>query len=206
MPLLVIGANSIAAYCIAHLWEDFIRESYRTHLGPSVLPPGSGRSTSRWSGGGDPAGVLADPAVDAAAADFSAALNRKRRRGAGRGSRGDERHHQIHEKPGNDPVFGNGGGGAAGGDGWWGGGGGGGADLRGAARVEGGGRGGDPAHRRRRDASRALEPGGDRDARTRRGDLVRDHDAVSVGAGDRAVRAGASDRGFGAAPDLDVGG
>ena len=36
-PLLVIGANSIAAYCIAHLWEDFVRDSYKTHLGQSVF-------------------------------------------------------------------------------------------------------------------------------------------------------------------------
>ena len=32
-PLLVIGANSIAAYCIAHLFEGFIRKNLMTHLG-----------------------------------------------------------------------------------------------------------------------------------------------------------------------------
>ena len=32
-PLLVIGANSIAAYCIAHLFDDFISQSLKTHLG-----------------------------------------------------------------------------------------------------------------------------------------------------------------------------
>ena len=32
-PLVVIGMNSIAAYMIAHLFEDFIRGSLRTHLG-----------------------------------------------------------------------------------------------------------------------------------------------------------------------------
>ena len=32
-PLLVIGANSIAAYCIAHLFEKFIGDSLNTHLG-----------------------------------------------------------------------------------------------------------------------------------------------------------------------------
>jgi predicted acyltransferase len=32
-PLTVIGANSIAAYCIAHLFHDFINGSLRTHLG-----------------------------------------------------------------------------------------------------------------------------------------------------------------------------
>jgi len=31
--LVVIGTNSIAAYLIAHLFEDFIRGSLRTHLG-----------------------------------------------------------------------------------------------------------------------------------------------------------------------------
>jgi predicted acyltransferase len=32
-PLVVIGINSIAAYCIAHLFEGFIEDSFRTHLG-----------------------------------------------------------------------------------------------------------------------------------------------------------------------------
>ena len=32
-PLLVIGANSIAAYCIAHLFEDFVSKNLKTHLG-----------------------------------------------------------------------------------------------------------------------------------------------------------------------------
>ena len=32
-PLLVIGANSIAAYCIAHLFEGFIVGALNTHLG-----------------------------------------------------------------------------------------------------------------------------------------------------------------------------
>jgi len=31
-PLIVIGMNSIAAYLIAHLFEDFIRKSLQTHL------------------------------------------------------------------------------------------------------------------------------------------------------------------------------
>ena len=33
-PLVVIGMNSIAAYMIAHLCEDFIGSSFRIHLGP----------------------------------------------------------------------------------------------------------------------------------------------------------------------------
>lgn len=36
-PLRVIGANSIAAYLIAHLFDDFIRSSFRTHLGQEVF-------------------------------------------------------------------------------------------------------------------------------------------------------------------------
>jgi predicted acyltransferase len=32
-PLRVIGMNSIAAYCIAHLWDDFIARNLTTHLG-----------------------------------------------------------------------------------------------------------------------------------------------------------------------------
>ena len=36
-PLVVIGMNSIAAYVIAHLWEDFIAGSFRIHLGRDVF-------------------------------------------------------------------------------------------------------------------------------------------------------------------------
>ena len=36
-PLIVIGLNSIAAYLIAHLFEDFIVSSFRTHLGPDAF-------------------------------------------------------------------------------------------------------------------------------------------------------------------------
>jgi predicted acyltransferase len=32
-PLLVIGMNSIAAYCMDHLWLNFIRSALKTHLG-----------------------------------------------------------------------------------------------------------------------------------------------------------------------------
>jgi predicted acyltransferase len=32
-PLQVIGANSIAAYCLSHLVDDFIVDSFKTHLG-----------------------------------------------------------------------------------------------------------------------------------------------------------------------------
>ncbi len=36
-PLVVIGINSIAAYLIAHLWEDFVESSLHTHLGDRIL-------------------------------------------------------------------------------------------------------------------------------------------------------------------------
>jgi heparan-alpha-glucosaminide N-acetyltransferase len=36
-PLVVVGMNSIAAYLIAHLWEEFILSSFRIHLGMRVL-------------------------------------------------------------------------------------------------------------------------------------------------------------------------
>ena len=32
-PLMVIGMNSIAAYCIAHLFESFIQAALKRHLG-----------------------------------------------------------------------------------------------------------------------------------------------------------------------------
>ena len=36
-PLAVIGANSIAAYVMAHTIEGFLVGSVRTHLGPDVF-------------------------------------------------------------------------------------------------------------------------------------------------------------------------
>jgi heparan-alpha-glucosaminide N-acetyltransferase len=36
-PLVVIGMNSMAAYLIAHLWERFIIDSFRIHLGPRAF-------------------------------------------------------------------------------------------------------------------------------------------------------------------------
>ena len=36
-PLVVIGLNSIAAYCIAHLFEGFIHSSFETHLGADAF-------------------------------------------------------------------------------------------------------------------------------------------------------------------------
>jgi len=36
-PLVVIGMNSIAAYCIAHLFDGFISKNLKTHLGPDAF-------------------------------------------------------------------------------------------------------------------------------------------------------------------------
>jgi len=36
-PLLVVGMNSIAAYLMAHLFEAFIIDSFRIHLGPRIF-------------------------------------------------------------------------------------------------------------------------------------------------------------------------
>jgi predicted acyltransferase len=36
-PLVVIGMNSIAAYCVAHLFEDFVSSSLSTHLGSNAF-------------------------------------------------------------------------------------------------------------------------------------------------------------------------
>ena len=36
-PLVVVGMNSIAAYCMAHLFHNFIVGSFRTHLGQDVF-------------------------------------------------------------------------------------------------------------------------------------------------------------------------
>jgi len=36
-PLVVIGMNSIAAYLMAHLFERFLMDSFRIHLGPHVF-------------------------------------------------------------------------------------------------------------------------------------------------------------------------
>lgn len=36
-PLIVIGTNSIAAYMIAHLWEDFVAGAFKTHLGAGIF-------------------------------------------------------------------------------------------------------------------------------------------------------------------------
>lgn len=36
-PLVVIGMNSIFAYCTAHLWDGFILSALRTHLGQDIF-------------------------------------------------------------------------------------------------------------------------------------------------------------------------
>ncbi|MGC8759393.1 MAG: acyltransferase family protein [Bryobacteraceae bacterium] len=37
LPFVVVGMNSIAAYMIAHLFEDFFRSTFRIHLGPNFF-------------------------------------------------------------------------------------------------------------------------------------------------------------------------
>ena len=37
LPLMVIGANSIVAYCLAHLIDRFIIDSFKVHLGQDVF-------------------------------------------------------------------------------------------------------------------------------------------------------------------------
>jgi len=37
LPVVVIGTNSIAAYCMSHLFGDFIQETLSTHLGKNVF-------------------------------------------------------------------------------------------------------------------------------------------------------------------------
>lgn len=37
LPLRVVGMNSIAAYCLAHLIEEFMRSALATHLGPKFF-------------------------------------------------------------------------------------------------------------------------------------------------------------------------
>ena len=37
LPLVVIGANSIAAYLIAHLFQSFLEKALLTHLGVGVF-------------------------------------------------------------------------------------------------------------------------------------------------------------------------
>jgi heparan-alpha-glucosaminide N-acetyltransferase len=36
-PLVVVGVNSIAAYCMDHLFDDFFSKNLTTHLGPNFF-------------------------------------------------------------------------------------------------------------------------------------------------------------------------
>jgi len=49
-PLVVIGMNSIAIYCMAHLWEGFIRNSLKTHLGQNVFRFAGDTFEPFWTG------------------------------------------------------------------------------------------------------------------------------------------------------------
>ena len=49
-PLVVIGMNSIAAYLIAHLWEDFVLSTMRIHLGAGFWGFAGPELAPLWSG------------------------------------------------------------------------------------------------------------------------------------------------------------
>jgi predicted acyltransferase len=51
VPLMIFGANSIFAYVIIHLWEDFIRRDLRTHLGSDFWANWTGPLAPVWEGG-----------------------------------------------------------------------------------------------------------------------------------------------------------
>ena len=64
-PLVVVGMNSIAAYVIAHLWEDFIVSNFRINLGFGVFPTLRPRSRARHARRHPPARLLGHPLLDA---------------------------------------------------------------------------------------------------------------------------------------------
>jgi predicted acyltransferase len=57
-PLRVIGANSIVAYCMAHLIHSFVVGAFRTHLGPEFF---KGSLQTNW---GSAFGQVWDPAFE----------------------------------------------------------------------------------------------------------------------------------------------
>ena len=70
-PLVVIGANSIAAYLMAHLWERFILDSFRIHLGAHAFALcGDGGRALRTRRGGA-AGLLGVALLDVPAEAIS---------------------------------------------------------------------------------------------------------------------------------------
>jgi predicted acyltransferase len=73
-PLVVIGMNSIAAYCIYELTARFIAASLRTHLGEGHVPGGGGSVPAVRAGPGRGPGDVADPLLDVPAADLPADL------------------------------------------------------------------------------------------------------------------------------------
>ena len=65
-PLQVIGMNSIAAYCMAALFESFIGQSLNTHFGKRVFEssgrayvPCSTEQQFSWSSGSSSSGCTA---------------------------------------------------------------------------------------------------------------------------------------------------
>ena len=49
-PLVVIGMNSMAAYLIAHLWEEFVISSFRIHLGAQFFEFAGAGLAPLWRG------------------------------------------------------------------------------------------------------------------------------------------------------------
>jgi predicted acyltransferase len=72
-PLRVIGANSIMAYCMAHLIEGFILSSFRTHLGQNVFKLG-GRPFDLLAWALDMAGISSQTAFTRAGEQFEPLL------------------------------------------------------------------------------------------------------------------------------------
>lgn len=50
LPLVVIGSNSIAAYLMAHLFEQFVIDSFRIHLGANVFAFAGAGLAPLWQG------------------------------------------------------------------------------------------------------------------------------------------------------------
>ena len=63
-PLVVIGMNSIAAYLIAHLFEEFIFSSYRINLGEGRIQGLRHRPGAAVDGRHGAVYLLADPVLD----------------------------------------------------------------------------------------------------------------------------------------------
>ena len=73
-PLVVIGMNSIAAYCLSELFSGFIAENLETHLGEETFRAFGRQLPAAGSGRGGAARSLADPVLDVPAEALPAGL------------------------------------------------------------------------------------------------------------------------------------